>query len=116
MHRKKADTTLDIRSLQKVIISLLPTYHPSLIQAAEVMNMRPRTFQRRLKYTGKTYSQLLDETRQIEASKLLGHRELRVNQIAKLLGYADAGSFSRAFLRWNGISPRQYKNAAGKLN
>ena len=110
MQHKTTDTTLETKTLQKVIINLLPSCHPNLNQAARIIGLPPRTLQRRLKNIGKTYSQLLDEARQIEAFKLLEHRDLRLYQVAKQLGYTDAGSFTRAFVRWNGITPKLYKN------
>ncbi|HCD76524.1 MAG TPA: AraC family transcriptional regulator, partial [Alcanivorax sp.] len=41
--------------------------------------------------------------------KLLGERGTRISEVAYALGYNDVANFSRAFKRWSGKTPREYR-------
>ena len=56
-----------------------------------------------------TYRQLQDEARYRQACKLLGERGTRISEVAYALGYNDVANFSRAFKRWSGKTPREYR-------
>jgi AraC-like DNA-binding protein len=61
-------------------------------------------------YVGRTPGQYVTEHR-LEASKrLLMHRELKVVEIAHLLGYATHGAYTQAFRRRTGLTPTEYRN------
>ncbi len=61
--------------------------------------------------TGKTFSELLTETRMERAKTLLADRDLRVHEISALVGYASAKSFIRAFRCHFGTSPTGLRGA-----
>jgi AraC-like DNA-binding protein len=63
-----------------------------------------RTLQRRLAEEGVTVEGLVEETRRAMAERYLGEGHT-VAEVAFLLGYTDAPTFSRAFKRWHGVSP-----------
>ena len=69
----------------------------------------PRTLQRYLMTQGTGFQELLDDTRQAMAARYLSDSSISLTQLASLLGYADPSTFSRAFTRWNGISPQKWK-------
>ena len=71
--------------------------------------MSSRTLTRRLQQTGLGFQQLLDEARKRDAIKLLQNTSLTVEQIALRLGYTDPANFSRAFKKWTGEPPSQYR-------
>ncbi len=75
--------------------------------AAE-LGMAPRTLHRHLAAEGVSFRQLLDEVRQTLAEEMLAHG-MTVDEIAERLGYSEASSFTHAFKRWKGISPRTYR-------
>ena len=59
--------------------------------------------------TFERYQRLLDEVRCDLARRTLGQRGASVNEVAFLLGFSDTSSFSRAFRRWTGRSPSDYR-------
>ncbi len=79
----------------------------SLTQA---MGVGPRTLQRKLAERGMTYEQLLGEARLRVARELLAAPDIRIAEIALELGYQDPANFTRAFKRWTGLAPFEYRN------
>lgn len=76
---------------------------------AESMFMSERTLQRRLQQAGSSYQEILDQLRIERALNYLQQRHLSINKISELLGFSKVGSFTRAFKRWKGLSPNQYR-------
>jgi len=76
---------------------------------ASVFGMSLRTFQRRLGIEGTSFKQLHDHARKTEALNLIQQNNIMTGEVADSLGFADVGSFSRAFRRWFGLSPEQFK-------
>jgi len=68
-----------------------------------------RTFQRRLEQEGLTYQRLVDQVRFQAAAELLGNRSVKMIEIALELGYSDAAHFTRAFRRWTGVEPSEFR-------
>jgi AraC-like DNA-binding protein len=52
---------------------------------------------------------LVRQARFIHALALIDARTIHVADIARTLGYSDAGNFVRAFKRWTGVSPTRYR-------
>jgi len=88
---------------------------PSIEEASERIGMSARTLRRRLDEQGTSYSGLLEGVRRKQAEELLAGTGLTVEQIAESLGYAETASFTHAFKRWTGESPRHFRGmrAAG---
>lgn len=59
--------------------------------------------------TGKTFSQLLLESRMRKAHLLLNHTDLSIEKIAAMLGYSNSSNFYKAFKHYYGTSPRRLK-------
>ena len=78
-------------------------------QIAAQLHMSTSTLQRRLAEAGTSFQQLLEEERQRRALQLLTMTQLPLADISELLGFADSSAFSKAFRRWQGISPLQYR-------
>ena len=66
--------------------------------------------QRKLREQGLSFTQLLDQIRQDLALQHLGQQNLNISELAPLLGYSETSAFSRAFRRWFGVSPRQWRS------
>lgn len=80
-----------------------------LEKIAASMNMSPRTLKRHLQKCGFSFKALLDEHRRNGSLHLLRHSVLSVEEIAHRAGYTDPANFSRAFRRWTGMSPSEYR-------
>lgn len=81
----------------------------SLDRVAGQLHMTPRTLRRRLQAMGTSYQQQVEQMRHAMAVDLLARTRQPVEQIATELGYADPSNFGRAFRRWTGQSPRQFR-------
>lgn len=82
-------------------------------EIASRLCMSGRTLQRRLDDNGIVFTDLVDEVRQELAKSHLKTNELTLAEIGYLLGFAEQSSFTRAFKRWTGQTPLEYRRAAG---
>ena len=95
--------------VKKAIAALLPRSDPTLQNVAQQLDFSARTLQRRLGEMATTHSELVDEVRLEMACRQLEETDERIADIAIRLGFADASSFSRAFMRWMNIQPKAYR-------
>ncbi len=82
---------------------------PSMDQVALRMGITARTLARHLDRQGLTFRQVVDERRHQEACTMLREGRHAVDGIAAHLGYSDPANFTRAFRRWAGCTPTQYR-------
>jgi len=94
--------------LRRWFADQLSAGEPTEEAAARALGLSLRNLQRRLQDEGTTYREALHETRREMARFYLDEGRFAVTEIAFLLGFADTSSFSRAFRRWTGLSPRAY--------
>lgn len=95
----------------RMLILERPAYFPDIEFVAEKMAMSTRTLRRRLKEQGSSYRELLDEVRFGLAREYLSGTELPMDEISRLVGYTEPGSFSHAFRRWSGESPTAWRQS-----
>ena len=81
----------------------------TISQAAELAGMSVRSFQRRLAAEGLTFAQLVDQARSEVAQELLERTDRSLAEIAEDVGYSELTNFVRAFKRWTGITPDQFR-------
>jgi AraC-like DNA-binding protein len=75
------------------------------------MHMSTRTLQRQLEQEGTRFTELLDEVRCDRARELLTDPSVTLADVAFRLGFADLATFSRAFKRWTGKPPGQWRRS-----
>ncbi len=93
-------------------LSAIPGDTPAdLATMARMLNSSPRTLKRRLQEEGTSFTQLLAESRAKLAQELMRDSSLTLTDMADRLGFSDLSSFSQAFKRWHGVSPRAFRNA-----
>ncbi|MEK8081495.1 AraC family transcriptional regulator [Pseudomonas sp. XK-1] len=91
----------------------LPEAGADLGLIAARLALSPRTLQRRLREAGLSFNQLVDETRQQLVLHYLRDPALELAEIAFLVGFSEPGSLARAFRRWTGQSPGEYRRHLG---
>jgi AraC-like DNA-binding protein len=78
---------------------------------ARRLGVGARTLQRRLGEYGITYAKLLDDVKRETAERWVEQGEMSFGEIAFGLGFSEPSAFHRAFKRWTGRTPREYKAA-----
>ena len=82
---------------------------PHLSAAAASMGLSPQTLRRHLKKEGYSFQKLKEDARRDMAIHFINLRQHSVEEIAFKLGFSEASTFIRAFKKWTGVSPDQYR-------
>lgn len=82
----------------------------SLNDMASALALSSRSLRRRLEQEGTSYRDLVDDERKQLGLQLLSSTSMKIEEVAAHLGYTDAGGFVRAFRRWQGCSPSEYRS------
>lgn len=99
-----------VNSLNSLILAQLKDGYPDIALIAKALGMSTRSLQRRLAQKHISYSLLVEQARFDQSICLLQDPDQKLIDIAFSLGYEDQANFSRAFRRWTGISPSQYRH------
>ncbi|MDR1174672.1 MAG: response regulator [Treponema sp.] len=84
----------------------------SLEAAAEAAGLSPDYASRIFhKYSGVSFADYLYRQRMRHAGALLCRIGMRINDVADILGYDNAKNFSRAFHRYYGVKPSDYRKS-----
>jgi AraC-like DNA-binding protein len=100
-------------SVRQVASTLLEQGYPDVRRVASAIGLSARTLQRRLAEAGASYSRLVESERFARAIALLRDAPSSITGVALALGYRDLASFTHAFRRWTGESPREFRRRAG---
>ncbi|MGH8494393.1 MAG: helix-turn-helix domain-containing protein [Moraxellaceae bacterium] len=82
---------------------------PTLEEVADTLHVSTRTLKRRLQEEGRNFRALVDHVLCERAMQMLQEEGLSVSEVAYRLGYNDVSNFSRAFRRWTGQSPSDFR-------
>lgn len=82
---------------------------PSLERIAQRLGLSPRTLQRRLREQGSSHNELLDQMRKDLALKYLREPQMALCEVAYLLGFSESSALHRAFKRWTGMTPSEFR-------
>lgn len=99
-------------SLQQLIRTQLSGGEANIDAAAAAAGMSIRSFQRHLAEAGLSYSRLVDQIRFELARTWLQDPTLQIVDVAFNLGYDNPANFTRAFKRWTGATPREFRHSA----
>ncbi len=80
-----------------------------LEDAASALHSSAANLRRRLQAEGTSFSELKDAARRDKAVYMLLHEDTPVNSIAEALGYSEPSTFHRAFKKWTGRTPGEYR-------
>jgi len=78
---------------------------------ADALHMSPRTLQRRLEGEGTALTEVVARARRDLAEKLLSDASLPLAEVAARCGFSELATFSRAFKRWTGKPPGQWRRS-----
>ena len=102
--------TLDgMENLKRLIRPYLRDGAPKMTMFAEILDVRPRSLQRKLQQAGTSFSDLIETTRFEMAAELLAESDAPLIDVAMTLGYENQSNFGRSFRRVAGISPGRYR-------
>jgi AraC-like DNA-binding protein len=107
--RSAEGDTLTWRKLARAIEEAGFCQPVSLHHVARRLALSPRTLQRRLRDEGVSHRQVIARVRRDLALDLLAQRAVKLDDIAGRLGFCSAGSFHRAFKRWTGMTPGDFR-------
>lgn len=106
MLARRDDEGTFVARVRSAIVERLPNGAPSIDDAARACGVSARTLQRRLGENGTTFRRVLDSVRSDVSSMHLGDRAMSRDQVANLVGFAQASGLVRAIRRWTGKTPR----------
>jgi AraC-like DNA-binding protein len=95
--------------VRAVIVERLPRGQPAQSEVARALGSSTRALQRKLSAEGTTYAELVDNARRGLAMAYTRERRHSLTEIAYLLGFSGGNNFTRAFRRWTGKAPSQYR-------
>jgi AraC-like DNA-binding protein len=108
-HLARLDRADIIRQVEAKIAELLPLGECNKEQVASLLNMSSRNLQNKLDNKSTSYQEILDNLRLGLARQYIEEKNMPISQITYLLGFSDTSNFSRAFRRWTGQSPRDFR-------
>ena len=100
-----------VAHVRRLVAEELAGGDPSAEHIAARLHMSARTLRRRLQEHGARHKLLLDELRRELAIRYLSEERLEIAEVAFLLGFSEASAFHRAFKRWTGRTPSDYRES-----
>ena len=82
---------------------------PTLEAAGAALGLTSQTLRRRLREEGSSFRQIKDRLRCDAAIQHLGRADLALQEVAELLGFSELSTFHRAFKKWTGLAPGEYR-------
>jgi AraC-like DNA-binding protein len=95
-----------------VVRDRLPTRDVGLTLVASRLGLHPRQLSRRVSREGITFHDLVNDVRKSYALQLMSRAEHSIAEVATLTGFKSTSPFHRAFQRWTGQTPSEFRRAA----
>ena len=111
--RALANETGLVTAIEHILESYIAERGLSIELIADLIGVSSRNLQRTFKQYGCSYRQVLDDTRKRYALSCLQTNQHSIGEVSKKLGYNDTSNFARAFKKWTGLSPSQYRLHSG---
>lgn len=99
-----------IGQLRQALTLLLPQGKATMDQVVNQLHTSKRTFHRKLEEQGTSFREQMEEFRRDLAFRYMAQDELSVGDISFLLGFSSSSNFTRAFKRWTGRTPQDFRN------
>jgi AraC-like DNA-binding protein len=98
--------------VERSMIEELPEREPVMAVIAAKLHMSVRSLQRRLQSESTSFAEVLSDLRRDRALRYLQDPRISIGEVAFLLGFRDVTAFHRAFRRWTGNTPTEYRRSA----
>lgn len=98
-----------VQDVELLIQDALPTGIPSIHHIADLTAMSNRTLTRRLSDAGVTYRDLIKKKQETIAMDMLRNTDQSIGEIAFLTGFSEQSAFNRAFKKWTGLTPSEFR-------
>jgi AraC-like DNA-binding protein len=115
IHQRQTHRDL-VGEVQAILASRNAIGIPSAPAVASKLGLKPRTLHRLLGKQGTSFTRLVEDKRYDSAQQLLRESAAPIRSIAWSLGYVDASAFSRAFRRWSGRTPNEWRKATEPIS
>lgn len=106
--RLPADGRVSVRA-RRLITEALRSGEPNPREIGKLLSLSERTLQRRLREENTTFAELLDGVRRELAELYVAEPGVAAYEVAFLLGYSEPSAFHRAFRRWTGVTPQEFR-------
>ncbi|CAM3635458.1 AraC family transcriptional regulator [Parendozoicomonas haliclonae] len=83
---------------------------------AEALKTPHWTLRRKLQEENTTFKEILEQTRKELAGSYLANTATAVSEVAYLTGFSSTEAFQRAFKRWTGLPPGEYRRQNQPVN
>lgn len=100
-----------VGSIRQALVQLAGTSQVPIAALGEITRIPVRTLQRRLAENGTSFSAVVEEVRFAKAVRRMADPSAKLIDVAFELGFSDPAHFTRAFRRWAGVSPREFRRA-----
>ena len=112
LDRRRLDSAGSLTARVALLLAASGDTGLDLESTAERINVSRRTLIRRLKEAGTSFSELLDEHRKrSRAQTLLANPGVPIMEVGYRLGYTEPANFTRAFRKWCGMTPLDYRRS-----
>jgi AraC-like DNA-binding protein len=108
-HSLASDHVRTAARVARTVEQLLASGRPTAAGVARELSLNLRTMQRDLAAWGVSYEQMLDDILFYHAKSELRNEGRSITDVAFNIGYSDSAHFSRAFKRWSGCTPREFR-------
>jgi AraC-like DNA-binding protein len=95
--------------VREKVVQLGPGRHSDMHAVARSLGLSARSLRRRLATEGKSYNAVVNEAHAIIAKHLVRNQQLTIQEAAYEMGFADTTTFHRAFKRWTGTTPTEFR-------
>lgn len=95
--------------INKILKESMASGIPSLAQIGDYLGISGRTLKRRLSDRNLTFRDLVQKNREETAIQLLSQTSQSIGEIAFLTGFSEQSAFNRAFKKWTGQTPNDYR-------
>ncbi len=97
------------RKVRRLVAHQMATDRVNADTLAQQCHMSRQTLYRRLKREGVSFHDLVEQVRKGKALRYVAANQFSLGEIAFLLGFSELSAFSRAFKRWTGMAPAQFR-------